>query len=99
MTENFAYLGRCMDAPLDPFTRVLLIGIIDELLGGQIYPSQTAISAVVTNVHTVALLTGVKVIRDKVVVSMTDGIDEGLEDARITESTSCNLIQHSGKGW
>ena len=85
-----------MDAPLDPFTRILLIGIINELLGGQIYRSQTAISA--KNVHTVALPTGVKVIRDKVVVSMTDGIDEGLENARITESTSCNGIQHSGKG-
>ena len=28
---------------------------------------------------------------------MTDGIDEGLENASITESTSCNLIQHGGK--
>jgi hypothetical protein len=46
----------------------------------------------------VALLTGVKVIRDKVVVSMADGIDEGLKDASITESAGCNLIQHSGKG-
>ena len=87
-----------MNAPLDPFTRVLLVGIIHELLCRQVCQSQTVISAVVTKVHTVTLLTGVKVIRDKVVVSMTDGIDEGFKDASITELAGCNRVQHSGEG-
>ena len=85
-----------MDALLDPLNRILLVGIIDEFLGRQVCRSQILISPIATNTRTVALLTRIKVVREKVVVSLTDSIDEGLKDTSITETAGCNLIQHSG---
>lgn len=86
-----------MDALLYPLGRILQVGIIDEFLGGQICRSQMVVSPIATNSRIV--LTRIKVIREEVVVSLIDGIDEGLKDTSITESAGRNLIQHSGKSW
>lgn len=81
-----------MDTLLYPLGRILQVGIIDEFLGGQICRSQTAVSSIATNSRTVVPLTRVKVVCKEVVVSLTDGIDEGLKDTSITESAGRNLI-------